>query len=134
MLRVGETRTILRTTMTQVQVVSEDWQSRSLLRAQLIEEGVDVEAHPSVHDAVRSLASDPRLPALLVADISFSDNPAADVEMLSALSTKMPIWVIASRTFIEETGLRGRGFEAILLRPVDIGRLVEQIKRRVEMR
>lgn len=131
MLPARETRTILDTGMAQVQLASEDWQSRSLLRAQLIEEGVDVEAHQTIQDAVKGLASASNPPALLVADISFSDNPASDVELLSTLSTKISIWVIASRAFIVQKGLRGRGFETTLLRPVDVGELVEQIKRRV---
>ena len=73
-----------------------------------------------------------KLPDLLIADISASDEPSADVEALSAWSRKVPIWIIASRTYIVEKGLRGHGFEMILLRPVDVGELVDQIKQRLE--
>ena len=61
-----------------------------------------------------------------------SDDPAADVEALSAWSRKIPTWIIASRTYIIEKDLRGHGFEMILLRPIDVGELVDQIKQRLE--
>ena len=41
------------------------------------------------------------------------------------------MWVIASRSAIDEKSLQGRGFEAVLFRPVDLGKLVNQIKQRV---
>jgi hypothetical protein len=69
---------------------------------------------------------------LLIADISASNEPSADVEALSAWSREVPIWIIASRTYIVEKGLRGHGFEMVLLRPVDVGELVDQIKQRLE--
>ena len=58
---------------------------------------------------------------LMIADISVSDEPSADVEALSAWSRRIPIWMIASRTYIVEKGLRGHGFEMILLRPDGCG-------------
>ena len=69
---------------------------------------------------------------MFIADISASDNPSADVEALSTWSRKIPIWIIASRAYIVEKGLRGHGFEMIMLRPVDVGELVDQIKQRLE--
>ena len=103
-----------------------------MLRAQLLEEGFEVEAHETVREALESLESGPRPPDLFLADVSSSDDPSADVEALAAWSRKVPIWIIASRSFIIEKGLRGHGFEMILLRPVDVGELVDQIKQRLE--
>jgi DNA-binding response OmpR family regulator len=103
-----------------------------LLRAQLLEEGFEVEAHETILDALAAIEPGTNLPDLLIADISSSDDPSADVEALSAWSPKVPIWIIASRTYIVEKGLRGHGFEVILLRPVDVGELVDQIEQRLE--
>ena len=118
--------------MSQILMAGKDWQARALLRAQLLEEGFDVEAHETVNEAVASLESAPSPPDLFLADVSQSDDPSADVEALAAWSRKVPIWIIASRAFIIEKGLRGHGFEMILLRPVDVGELVEQVKQRLE--
>ena len=118
--------------MSYILIAGKDWQARALLRAQLLEEGFEVEAHETIPEALAALEPGTNLPDLFIADISASDEPSADVEALSAWSRKVPIWIIASRTYIVEKGLRGHGFEMILLRPVDVGELVDQIKQRLE--
>ena len=118
--------------MSYILIAGKDWQARTLLRAQLLEEGIEVEAHAAVAEALTTLETALPLPALMIADISASDNPSADVEALSAWAGRIPTWVIASRSYIIEKGLHGHGFEMTLLRPVDVGELVEQIKRRLE--
>jgi DNA-binding NtrC family response regulator len=118
--------------MTRVLLAGKDWQARALLRAQLIEEGVDVEAHETVSDASSSLEASEVLPALFIADLFTSDNPTADIDELAKWSHDVPVWIIASHSMIVEASLKGRGFELILFRPVDLGELVGQIKRRVE--
>jgi CheY-like chemotaxis protein len=118
--------------MAQVLVVGEDWQFRALLRAQLIEEGLEVEAYETVRTALATLEETNVLPAMLVADLFASDDPATDVEQLATWTSSIPIWIIASRNLIAEKRLKGRGFEVILFRPVDMGEVVEQIKQRLE--
>jgi DNA-binding NtrC family response regulator len=118
--------------MTRVFIAGRDWQARVLLRAQLIEEGVDVEAFETVAEALASLEVAEFLPGLLVADLSASDNPPADINQLAEWASQLPIWVIATHSMIAEKNLKGHGFEKILFRPVDLGELVGQIKRRVE--
>jgi len=103
-----------------------------LLRAQLVEEGFEVEAHESISDALSTLAPGTRVRELLIADITMSDDPSADVKALCEWSRKIPTWIIASWTYIVEKGLRGHGFEVILLRPIDVGELVDQIRQRLE--
>jgi CheY-like chemotaxis protein len=116
--------------MSHIVIAGKDWQARALLRAQLLDEGFDVEAQETIPEALATLEPGTKLPDLLIADISASDDPSADVEALTAWSRKLPIWIIASRAYIVEKGLRGHGFEMILLRPVDVGELVDQIKQR----
>ncbi|MGO8792629.1 MAG: hypothetical protein ACLQVL_35300 [Terriglobia bacterium] len=113
-------------------IAGKDWQARSMLRAQMLEEGFEVEAHESIPDALTALERGANVPDLLIADISSSDEPSADVEALSAWSRQFPIWIIASRTYIVEKDLRGHGFEMTLLRPLDVGEIVDQIKQRLE--
>jgi len=115
----------------QLFLASKDWQTRALLRAQLLEEGLSVEAFESVRDALAQLEFFPLRPALLVADIIASDQPSADVESLANWARRIPIWVIASLTFDVEGGIEGRGFERVLFRPLDLGKLVVQIRQRL---
>jgi CheY-like chemotaxis protein len=115
-----------------VVVAAQDWQARALLRAQLLEEGLGVEADATVEEALGRLEASPTPPMLLIADISSSDDPSADVERLTLWAKRVPIWIIASRTASIPSGLEPRGFETVLFRPVDMGALVRQIKQRVE--
>ncbi len=117
--------------MNHVLIAGRDWQARALLRAQLLDEGFEAEAYETISEALAVLSPDTRLPDLFIADISASDDPSADVEALAAWARKIPIWIIASRAYIIEKGLRGHGFEMVLLRPVDVNELVEQIKKRL---
>jgi len=115
----------------QVILAGKDWQARALLRAQLLEEGVSVEAFETVREALARLEFYPVRPALLVADISASDHPSADGESLANWAMCIPIWIIASHTSSVTGGLDGRGFERLLFRPVDLGKLVGQIRQRI---
>ncbi|MGB7593013.1 MAG: hypothetical protein WBO19_17400 [Terriglobia bacterium] len=117
--------------MAKVLLVGKDWQARALLRAQLIEEGVSVEAYETVEEALAQLECRSVLPALLIADISASDRPSADIESLTIWARRIPIWIIASHTLSVKGGLEGRGFETLLFRPVDMGKLVQQIQQRL---
>jgi CheY-like chemotaxis protein len=118
--------------MMQVLIVGRDWQFRALLRAQLIEEGLEVDAYETASAALAPLQAGNELPCMLVADLFASDDPSSEIEQLAAWSARIPIWVMATRNLIAEKRLRGRGFEVILFRPVDLGELVEQIKQRLE--
>jgi len=118
--------------MTRVLLAGKDWQARTLLRAQLIEESFDVEAYETVRRALQSLEAGEALPSLIVADLSASDDPQAEVDLLATWTRQIPIWIIASHNLIVEKGLKGRGFEVILFRPVDMRELVDQIKQRLE--
>ena len=118
--------------MSQILIAGKDWQARALVRAQLLEEGFEVEAYETISEALTVLASARRPPDILIADISASNNPSREVEALASWSGRVRIWIIASRGFIIEKGLEGHGFEMILLRPVDVGELVDQIKQRLE--
>jgi CheY-like chemotaxis protein len=116
--------------MAQVILVGKDWQARALLRAQLIEEGVEVEAYTTAAEALEAISE--LLPELLVADLTESEDPTLEIEELAKWTRQIPVWIVAGRDLIAGKALRGRGFEMILYRPIDVGELVEQIKRRIE--
>ena len=97
----------------------------------MLEEGVSVEAFETVREALAQLEFFPVRPSLLVADISTSDHPSADVDALANWAKRIPIWIIASHTLEVKGGLEGHGFERLLFRPVDLGKLVGQIQQRV---
>lgn len=116
--------------MGQVILVGEEWQARALLRAQLKEEGVEVEAHRTAREALQGIGE--LRPALIVADLAESADPSAEIEALAQWTRQIPVWIVAGRSLIAGKSLRGHGFEMILFRPIDVGELVEQIKRRVQ--
>jgi DNA-binding response OmpR family regulator len=120
--------------MADVLLAGKDWKFRALLRAQLIEEGFDVEAHETVGE----LGSAPvlphpktRFPKLLIADVSRSADPRKDLATLTGWSRHMPVWVIASRSIVRMDELQAGAFEAYLFRPVDVSDLVIRVKQRL---
>ena len=117
--------------MVQVLLAGKDWQARALLRAQLLEEGVSVEAFETIREALAELEFYPIRPALLVADIAASDHPVADLDSLANWAKRIPIWIIASLTLSVMGGLDDRGFDRLLYRPLDLGKLVAQIRQRL---
>jgi CheY-like chemotaxis protein len=124
-------RDILETNMAQILITGKDWTSRALLRAQLIEEGLGVEAYENVQAAVDRLWGSPDMPSLLVVDFFESTDQVEDLATLSHWAKLLPIWILAGYTTTEKGMLEGRGFERILFRPVDVGKLVQEIKQRL---
>ncbi len=117
--------------MSKILLAGKGWQARALLRAQLLEEGLDVEAHESVDSALRAIEGSGTLPSLLLADLTASDDPLGEVELLTCWAARVPTWVIASRHLAESASLKNRGFELVLIRPIDVGELVKKIKQRL---
>ncbi|SRR6266567_5227831 len=117
-----------------VLLIGKDWSTRALLRADLLEERVGVVAIETndALEAVMAMELAGGLPSLIIADLSSSDDPEGDADDLAPYARQVPIWVIATRTMTLPKGLNDRGFEMILLKPLDAGELVEQIKRRLK--
>jgi CheY-like chemotaxis protein len=115
--------------MAHLVLVGKDWKTRALLRAQLLEEGVDVEAYESLQDALQALGSP--LPALLVADLTASDDPSADIHFLAHSLAHVPTWILASRSPQMAAQLEGHKFERVFFRPLDLGELTSLVRRRV---
>jgi DNA-binding NtrC family response regulator len=117
--------------MARIFLVSRDWHLRALLRAQLLEEGLEVKAFEESGSALAGLETAEEFPTLLVADLSSADNPEREAELLSYWANQFPIWVISSHMLAGDADLTGPGFERILSRPIDLGEFVEDVKHRV---
>lgn len=124
---------ILENSMARILIAGRDWTSRALLRAQLIEEGFDAEAYDSVGDTVQRLWGSQDMPALLIADLFESENMAQDVAALSHWVKLLPVWILAGHGVAgaDKEALEDLGVERVLFRPLDVGKLVEEIKERL---
>ncbi len=112
-------------------LVSRDWRLRVLLRAQLLEEGLEVEAFEDCRAALASLGEGEPFPNLLIADLSSSDNPAREADLLFYWVDQFPTWVISSYALAVDSNLSARGFDRVLSRPIGLGDLVKEIRLRV---
>ncbi|HLI30360.1 MAG TPA: hypothetical protein VKV79_04575 [Terriglobia bacterium] len=118
--------------MPRVLLAGKDWKLRALLRAQLKEEGVEVIALENAREALNSLTGLANLPKLLVADLTDSSHPAAEVDLLVRWTSILPIWLVLSRTVTLSHAIDELGFERAIYRPVDMARLVQEIKERAQ--
>lgn len=116
--------------MPRIVLAGQDWRLRALLRAQLLEEGFEVEAHESTANALAELGHARILPELLIADLAESSDPAGDAEGLVAWAKFIPVWLLATRNTLDEGRLAPKSFEKVLFRPLDLTALVAQIKQR----
>ena len=113
-------------------LVSGDWRTRALLRAQLIEEGYPVRAFESLDHAQDELGKGAFKPTLVIAELADGEPAGSDaLARLSAWTRKVPVWVLASRSVDADSALEKCGFEKVIYRPFGIKELVEQIKDRL---
>lgn len=116
--------------MAEVVLIGRDWQVRALLRAQLLEEGVEVLACQTVAEAREQLAAGTRL---VVYDASSDESPSeqrqAELEQLAEQSRWLPVWVLASRSV--PAGIERYDFERVWFRPFQIGEVVRAIRQRL---
>lgn len=97
---------------------AEQW-PRALLRAELIERGVDAVGYVTVRDAADSLPW--RAPDAIVVDLR--GQPIPLVERL--LKLDVPIVVVAAAPELHD--LPEGGWAAVLRRPVTIGEIAERV-------
>lgn len=117
--------------MSRVLLAGKDWRSRALLRAQLLEEGIEVEAFETVREALNSLTDLNSLPKLLIADLFESQHPSSDLHLLARWSKLVPIWLLLSHGIELDSRPEELGIERHFYRPIDMTEWIEQIKKRV---
>lgn len=114
-----------------VLLVSPDWRTRALLRAQLIEEGCAVIALESLEDAESELPRSGFEPTLLIAELADDEPAASQIDRLAAWTGRVAVWVLATCTSGIEDQLRSHRFEEVIFRPFGIKELVDRIKQRL---
>lgn len=117
--------------MAQILIAGKDWSARALLRAQLIEEGFEVEAFEGVQEVVCRLWGSREMPSLLIVDLFESRKPVEDIATLSHWAKLLPVWILAGHSTAGAGRLAGQGFERVLFRPLDVGKLVLEVKERL---
>lgn len=117
--------------MARILIAGKEWTARALLRAQLLEEGFDVEAYDNVGDAVQRLWGCRSLPSLLIVDVFETEKPKEDIATLSHWAKLLPIWILAGHGTTRAKHLESRGFERVIFRPIDVGKLVQKIRNRL---
>ncbi|MGH7971527.1 MAG: hypothetical protein ACREIC_22645 [Limisphaerales bacterium] len=118
--------------MAQILIAGKDWTARALLRAQLMEEGFDVEAYEDVPEVVDRLWGSAEMPSLLIVDLFGNTNSAGDIATVTHWTKLLPIWMLVGKGTAGAGELEGQGFERVLFRPIDVGTLVQEIKERLE--
>ncbi len=114
--------------MPDVVLIGKEWKLRALLRAQLLEEGIAVEAYETPADAAYAAASGP---ALIIADITSSGNPESELESLAHWARFRPTWVVASSV---KEGVNPERFERVIYKPLRLGDLISEIEDRLRRR
>jgi CheY-like chemotaxis protein len=117
--------------MPRIFLIGKHWSSRALLRAQFLEEGIEVNAHETARDVLNTVTDITALPKLMIADLEGSQNPESEIDLLSKWGPLIPVWLITSRAHRLDRKLDDAGLERIIYRPVDIKRFVEEVKQRV---
>lgn len=106
--------------MPTVFVISQDWNLRALVRAELREKGVEALGMESVSVAAAAVA-DGTLPDLVVVD---GFTPEADSAALAEWGRHRPLLFIGSAT----EAIPGMYASAVLLRPIQVGEIVEKVR------
>jgi DNA-binding response OmpR family regulator len=109
-------------------LVARDLRERVLLRAQLIEEGVNTVAVPDMEGAAEWLSDASTTPLLLIYDCKGQERLREDLGVLSLLRGAPPVLILASTSDGSLQEAEGMGFRHILTRPVSIGKVAERAR------
>ena len=110
-------------------LVSDDVRTRSYLRAQLIEEGMQVRAFRSIDDARHWIYIGGRIPAMVFVDIWRSSVAAESVEWLRDISDRCPVAFLAGARDGPNPDLESMG--EIIRRPISVADIIRKIRSRV---
>lgn len=102
-----------------VWIISAEQWPRAMLRAELIDRGLDAVGYMTVRDAVESLTE--RRPEIIVVELR--GQPVAQVERL--LDLHVPVLLVGGAADLHD--LPDREWAAVLRRPVSIGEIAERV-------
>lgn len=102
-----------------------EWRARTLLRAQLIEEGYEVVATDAWPIPRRYLRAG-LTPRLVVIDLHGLDDPATVLDEVAAVLPPDRVLVITALGTLDAEPLRRRGFH-VVARPATVGHVVARV-------
>lgn len=115
--------------MGKILLIAADWQMRALVRAQLLDEGYEVQAWPSMEQAMESLLRGAMPPQLTILDAEGIDVDAAAILGLWHLTGQVPLLLclgMQSRHLLSQAGLPPN---QTLMRPFRVGDVVQQARK-----
>ena len=110
-----------------VLLIGAEWRPRTLIRAQLLEEYLTVEALGSWDEAELLLSRGARRPAAVVFDLDGESNPEAALNTLRRLMPAERVLVLTSAAALPADEIRRLGFERLLARPYVIGDVLSHV-------
>jgi DNA-binding response OmpR family regulator len=110
----------------EILLVSAEWRLRVPVRAQLIEDGFEVDAHEAWEFAELLLRSGARHPRLVIFDASAEDHPTALLGTLARLVPPERVLVLTAPSVLPTADITGLGFPHVLARPFSVGDIVAQ--------
>ncbi|MBI2833953.1 MAG: response regulator [Acidobacteria bacterium] len=114
---------------TQILLVGAEWKPRALIRAQLIEEGHEVEAVESWEEAELLLRRRARQPLVLIIDLAGEPHAAAALATLKRLFETDRALILTSASALSSNDVQDAGFPNVLARPFSIGDVVSATSR-----
>jgi DNA-binding response OmpR family regulator len=108
-------------------LIAADWRFRTLIRAQLLEEGFEVSAWPSLEYALAHLLRGGEPPQLIILDVEGIEINARVVADVWQLASQAPLVVCAGAYSQAQLGQDGFPPAQVLLRPFRVEDVVQQV-------
>jgi DNA-binding response OmpR family regulator len=105
-----------------VVLVIKDWTFRKMLKAQLEEEGFDVQDFESIEEVVNLKG------AIIIIDLMDGGYTLDRLKKVKRRVGDMPLLVLRGAAGFSDAQLRKEGFNFILRRPFSVGQLVDEVK------
>lgn len=125
--------------MGEILLIATDWQFRALVRAQLLEEGRQVRALPSLEIALAYLIRSGERPQLIIVDVQGMEREGQLLSNMCRLTSNVPLILCGgalSRSALERAVLHRVRLSQeelpsvrVLLRPFRVGDLMAEVRR-----
>jgi DNA-binding response OmpR family regulator len=116
----------------EILLIAADWRLRTLVRAQLLEEGYSVWAFPSLEIALADLIRSGEQPRLTILDTQGIDLDRRALSDLGRLTEGVPLILCEGVFSRVEQSQEGMLPAQVLLRPFRVGDLVAQVRKVLE--
>jgi DNA-binding response OmpR family regulator len=114
--------------VSEIILVAREWKARALLRAQLLEEGHEVMALPTIEEAMMLLCRGMVRPRLIILDTVGQSLKEPILADLQALAGDAPILVCTGPFDLARFDFKEAGLTDLLVRPFAIGDVVNAVR------